>query len=91
MGQYILRRLLQAVGIMFLLSILFFGLVYLAPGGPLASYSGGETRHLTPAQTALIRRQLGLDQPLPVQYLIWLVGNDWIKSSTPGIRSGILR
>ena len=99
MGQYILRRLLQAVGIMFLLSILFFGLVYLAPGGPLASYSGGETRHLTPQQTALIRHQLGLDQPLPVQYVIWLVGNDWMKSGAPvgsgavgkGTRGGILR
>lgn len=99
MGQYILRRLLQAVGIMFLLSILFFGLVYLAPGGPLASYSGGETRHLTPQQTAMIRHQLGLDQPLPVQYIIWLVGNDWMKSGAQvgngaggnGTRAGILR
>jgi peptide/nickel transport system permease protein len=98
-GRYILRRLVQAVGIMFLLSILFFALVNLVPGGPLAGYSGGEARHLTPQQAALIKRQLGLDQPLPAQYVIWLVGNDWIKVNPPGgghaaeygTRGGILR
>lgn len=84
---------------MFLLSILFFALVNLAPGGPLAGYSGGEARQLTPQQAALIKRQLGVDQPLPAQYVIWLVGNDWMKVNTPGggraaeygTRGGILR
>ena len=92
MSQFILRRLLQAVGIMFLLSILFFALVNLAPGGPLAGYSGA--RRLPPEQVVILKRQLGLDKPLPVQYLIWLVGNDWMKvdgASGHGTRLGILR
>lgn len=97
MGQYILRRLLQSIVIVFLLSILFFALVNLAPGGPLAGY--GESRHVPPEQVALLKRQLGLDQPLPVQYVIWLVGNDWMKADTNGdgipdtggTRLGILR
>ncbi len=97
MGQYILRRLLQSIVIVFLLSILFFALVNLAPGGPLAGY--GESRHVPPEQVALLKRQLGLDQPLPGQYVIWLVGNDWMKADTNGdgipdtggTRLGILR
>jgi peptide/nickel transport system permease protein len=97
LGQYILRRLLQAVAIVFLLSILFFALVNLAPGGPLAGY--GESRHIAPEQVAILKRQLGLDKPLPVQYAIWLVGNDWMKIDTngdgipdsTGTRKGILR
>jgi peptide/nickel transport system permease protein len=97
LSQFILRRLLQAVGIMFLLSILFFALVNLAPGGPLAGYGGA--RRLPPEQVVILKRQLGLDKPLPVQYAIWLVGNDWMRvdSGAPGsavkygTRRGILR
>ncbi len=97
MVQFILRRLLQAGAIVFLLSILFFALVNLAPGGPLAGY--GQSRHVPPEKAALLRRQLGLDKPLPVQYVVWLVGNDWMKvdtngdgvAETYGTRRGILR
>ena len=92
-----MRRLVQAVGIMFLLSILFFGLVNLVPGGPLAGYGGG--RHMPPEQAAILRRQLGLDKPLPFQYVVWMIGNDWMKVGSSagagvmnyGTRHGILR
>jgi len=39
MGQYIVRRLLQAIPMLFILSIVLFALVNLAPGGPLAQYT----------------------------------------------------
>lgn len=82
---------------MFLLSILFFALVNLAPGGPLAGY--GQVRRVPPERIAILKRQLGLDKPLPVQYLVWLIGNDWTKvdmdgDGTPdtlGTRQGVLR
>ena len=32
----------------------------------------------------MLKRQFGLDKPLPTQYLIWLVGNDWMKVDTDG-------
>jgi peptide/nickel transport system permease protein len=91
------RRLLQAVVIIFLLSILFFTLVNLAPGGPLSGY--GQSRHIPAERVALLKHQLGLDKPLPVQYVIWLVGNDWMKIDTngdgvadsSGTRRGVLR
>lgn len=97
MGLYILRRLLQTMLMMFILSIIQFALVNLAPGGPLVGQ--GQTRHVRPEQAAMLRRQNGLDKPLPVQYIVWLVGNDWMKidpdgdgiADTYGTRKGVLR
>lgn len=82
---------------MLLLSVIFFALVNLAPGGPLSGY--GQSRRVPPERVAQLKRQLGLDKPLPVQYMIWLVGNDWMKVDTNGdglpdaygTRNGILR
>lgn len=97
MGNYIIRRLLQSIVILLLLSILFFALVELAPGGPLAGY--GQSRHVQPEKAEILKRQLGLDKPLPVQYMVWLVGNDWMRvdldgdgiPDSHGTRRGILR
>jgi len=95
--QYVVRRLIQAAGMMMLLSIVFFGLVNLAPGGPLAGY--GRARRIPAAQIPRIRAQLGLDQPILVQYVVWLLGNDWMQvdadgdgvADGQGTRRGILR
>jgi peptide/nickel transport system permease protein len=80
-----------------LISVILFGLVNLAPGGPLAGHS--RTRHVNPQRAEMLKRQFGLDKPLPVQYLVWLVGNDWMKvdvdgdgvAESYGQRRGILR
>ena len=97
MTTYIARRLFQTVGLLFLLSILLFALVNLAPGGPLAGQ--GQSRHIDQNKVELLKRQFGLDKPLPTQYLIWLVGNDWMQVDKDadgildsyGTRQGILR
>jgi peptide/nickel transport system permease protein len=97
MATYIARRLIQTIGLLFILSILLFALVNLAPGGPLAGQ--GQSRHIDPAKIELLKRQFGLDKPLPTQYLIWLVGNDWMQVDKDGdgtldsygTRQGILR
>ncbi len=97
MVHYVFRRLLQAVPLMLLVSIVLFGLVNLAPGGPLAGHS--RSRHVNPQRAEILKRQLGLDQPLPVQYVIWLIGNDWMQvdnngdgvPDSRGERRGILR
>jgi len=97
LNRYLVRRLIQAVGMMLLLSIVFFALVNLAPGGPLAGY--GRARRIPQAQMARLKAQLGLDQPVPVQYVVWLVGNDWMQVDADGdgiadgrgSRRGILR
>lgn len=97
MIAYITRRLLQTIGLIFLLSVLLFALVNLAPGGPLAGQ--GQSRHIDPNKIELLKRQFGLDKPVPTQYLIWLVGNDWMQVDANGdgatdgygARQGILR
>lgn len=71
MTRYVIRRLLQAVLILFLLSIGLFGLIHAIPGGPQQVF-------LAPHQTLQARQALihkwGLDQPLPIQYWNWLKG-----------------
>jgi peptide/nickel transport system permease protein len=76
-GHYVVRRLLQAIPLIFIISIVLFALVNLAPGGPLAGR--GQSRTLRPEQLAQLKRQLGLDKPVCAQYVYWLIGNDWTR------------
>lgn len=73
MAAYLTRRLLVSVAVLVLISIGIFVLVRSAPGDPVAMMIPPE--NLGPGSEAFIaakRAELGLDQPLPVQYLIWL-------------------
>src|SRR5512138_2821797 len=96
MVNYILRRLVQAIPQLFLISLLLFMLMQ-AFGDPIASL--GVRTPPRPADRERLRRQLGLDKPVYVQYIVWLAGNDWIKidmdgdgvAETPGKRLGVLR
>ncbi len=69
MAKYIVRRILSAIPVLFGLSIVLFSFIHLLPGDPAAALLG---QHATPELTAKIRQQLGLDQPLYVQYLQYL-------------------
>lgn len=69
MGRYIIRRLLQAIPLLLLLSIFMFLLIHALPGGPEQVLFNP---HLDAAGRAALRARFGLDQPLPVQYLRWL-------------------
>jgi peptide/nickel transport system permease protein len=66
---YLLRRLLLMLPVAFLVTVAVFLIIHLTPGDP-ALILLGEDR--TPAAIAAIHHQLGLDQPLYIQYLIWL-------------------
>jgi ABC-type dipeptide/oligopeptide/nickel transport system permease component len=66
---YILRRLALMVPVALLVTIIVFTLIHLTPGDPVRSYLGEEA---TPQAVEALRHQLGLDQPLPVQYLEYL-------------------
>jgi peptide/nickel transport system permease protein len=69
MTEYITRRIVLMVPVAFLVTMIIFVLVRMAPGDPVLTYAGEER---DPEQLAEIRRSLGLDQPLPIQYLLWL-------------------
>jgi peptide/nickel transport system permease protein len=68
--QYILRRIVLLVPLLLGLSIIVFLLIHLAPGDPALAFVSEQG--LDPQIVAQVRKNLGLDQPLPVQYVIWL-------------------
>ncbi len=96
MTRYILRRFLQGIPLLFIISIVLFVLM-MNMGDPIATM-GGRTL-LRPEDRLRLTRQLGLDKPIYIQYIYWLVGNDWTKvdmdgdgiAESAGTRHGILR
>ena len=66
---FVARRLAQALPVMFLATVGVFLLLHLLPGDPAALMAGSDA---PPAAIEFVRHDMGLDQPLPVQYLIWL-------------------
>lgn len=70
MQQYISRRIIQSIPILLGISIISFSIVMLAPGDPLATMY--PPYMLQKIDQALVRHQLGLDQPVPVQYLMMM-------------------
>jgi peptide/nickel transport system permease protein len=69
MGRYIIRRLLQAIPLLFLLTIFMFILLHLMPGGADAVFL---SPRLSAAGRAALRASLGLDDPVWLQYFKWL-------------------
>ncbi|HEY1977837.1 MAG TPA: ABC transporter permease [Candidatus Baltobacteraceae bacterium] len=70
MFTYVIRRTLQAIPLLIAISIILYGILYNMPGGPLAPYL--QNPHITPADIARLKHNLGMDQPVPVQYMKWL-------------------
>ncbi len=69
MGRYIARRLLNLIPVLLGITLLVFTFLHLIPGDPAVVMAG---ERATPEQVAALREQLGLNQPLPLQYLIFL-------------------
>jgi len=70
MTIYALRRILQTIPILFIISVLLFFLVRSAPGGPLTS--ARRNPNITKEQIEVIEEKLGLNDPLPIQYGRWM-------------------
>ena len=69
MGRYVARRLLQLVVQVFLVATVVFLLIRLVPGDPARAILGETAAE---EQLAKVRSQLGIDRPLPEQYVTWL-------------------
>src|SRR5438132_6401666 len=85
MSRYIAQRAIGLVPLLLGISLVIFAIVHLAPGGPLAVYTFSP--EFSPELQAQIEHNLGLDQPLPVQYARWLGGmatGDWGRSYKDG-------
>ncbi|RIH87473.1 ABC transporter permease [Calidithermus roseus] len=70
MAAYVVRRLLQGVVVLFLISVITFLLINLAPGGPTSAVSLGRTAE----EREAVLRQYGLDRPVLIRYFDWLGG-----------------
>lgn len=69
MWIYILKRLLGLIPVLLGITLLVFALLHLIPGDPAVVLLG---ERATPEQLAALREKLGLNQPLPLQYLTFL-------------------
>ena len=69
MTRYILRRLLLMIPVAVLVSAIVFVLLRITPGDPVLVYAGEER---DPVALEALRHEYGLDQPLPVQYVVWV-------------------
>jgi peptide/nickel transport system permease protein len=96
MGRYIIKRLLQGIPLLLFVSIILFMLM-MNMGDPVATMGGRRVTRSSDYER--LRRQLGLDQPVAMQYIYWLAGNDWTKidldgdgiAETQGTRKGVVR
>ena len=68
---FVVRRLAVVAPILLVVGAVVFGLMHLAPGDPAAVLLGSDA---TPEQVAALRDRLGLNDPLPVQFVRWFSG-----------------
>jgi peptide/nickel transport system permease protein len=84
MGVFILRRLLQSIPVLFFSTFIVFLVIHLIPGDAATVLAGPNA---SPEALSLVRHDMGLDQPLPVQYAVWVahvVKGDLGKSTLSG-------
>ncbi|HEV2899796.1 MAG TPA: ABC transporter permease [Pseudaminobacter sp.] len=85
MATFILRRFVSTIAVMAMVGILVFLLLRLAPGDPAAIIAGN---HATAEMIAGIRERLGLNDPLPVQFIRWvgeMISGDFGASIVKGL------
>lgn len=70
MKRYIIKRILSLIPVLIIVSIVIFSLIHLTPGDPARTMLGDQA---TEQDIENLRESLGLNDPLPVQYLNWVV------------------
>lgn len=71
MLRFLARRLVETIPVLFLMSLIVFGLVLLLPGDPVLAVLGPAAQ-VDQAAVDRMRDELGLDESIPVQYGVWL-------------------
>lgn len=72
MTNYIGARLLHLIPVLLAVSVITFGLIFLAPGDPAEVYLRSVGQPATPSAVAGLRQEWGLDRPIPLQYVSWV-------------------
>ena len=82
MAKFILRRFFLLLLTMFLVSVAVFLITESSPGNVARNVLGA---FVTPEQEASFLAQMGLDKPIHIRYLFWLLGDDWYASYKVGL------
>ena len=80
MTGYLIRRFFQMIIVVLLSTLAIYMLLNIAPGGPLSGIrlSADRKSRVSDADIARLEAYLGLDKPLVLRYLTWLLGEDWL-------------
>ena len=80
MTNYLIRRFIQMVLVVLFATMAIYAILNLAPGGPMAGLNqiGDRKARYSEADRARLAAYLGLDKPLVLRYLVWLLGDDWL-------------
>jgi len=80
MTGYLIRRFFQMIMVVLLSTLAIYLLLNVAPGGPLSGLNTQADRRsrFSDADKARLEAYLGLDKPLALRYLVWLIGEDWL-------------
>lgn len=75
MTAFIVRRILQAIVIVIIVSIMVFLMLRILPGDPMLLYlSKGQAMSMSKEQIEVTRKEYGLDKPMHIQYISWMAG-----------------
>jgi len=82
MANYLIRRFFQMIIVVLLSTVAIYVLLNIAPGGPLAGLRMQADRRSRPSEAdyARLEAYLGIDKPIILRYLTWLLGDDWLGS-----------
>jgi peptide/nickel transport system permease protein len=72
MTRYVVRRLMQSVFLLLGVTILSYGIMRVAPGGPAQFVGGGDNPRIRPEYRRQLEEAYGLNDPIPLQYAKWL-------------------
>jgi peptide/nickel transport system permease protein len=80
MTAYLIRRAFQMSIVVLLSTFAIYSLLNIAPGGPLSGLQLAADRNtrISEADIARLEAYLGLDKPMTLRYLTWLLGDDWL-------------
>lgn len=69
MFRYVIKRCLSLIPVLLVVSVVIFGIIHITPGDPATVILGDEA---SPEQVQALREQLGLNQPIHIQYTTWI-------------------
>ena len=80
MQKYIIRRMIQAIPTLFGITLIVYFIMLLTPGDPVSLLAFDPT--IRQDERERLAKQLGVNDPFYVQYLRWLIGDDWMMVDT---------